>query len=308
MKAWLVLGLLALASAWAGGVDYACGQLALVATWAIAGLGLVLIVGQSGQISLGHGAALALGAYVEAACLARGLPVLVALPLAMTAGALFGVLASLPGRRLGGLGFGMSTLALALIVEEGLVRLDGLTGGSAGIAVPPLQFAGHSLEAPLAQALLSLTLLAIAMGLVRRVLASRIGRAWRALREDPQAAQAVGVDAEHFRALALLAGSALGALAGALYAHWLAWLSPEQFGLTLSFELLMLVFIGGVQRISGALWGAMVMVALPQVIALLREPLPPAVEALAGLDLLLFGTLLVALVLVRPGGLAGSRR
>lgn len=285
------------------GLDYGLGQLAFVATWAIAGLGLVVILGQSGQISLGHGAFLAVGAYLQAGWVASGGPSLLGLVVAVAGGALLGALASLPGRRLGGLAFGMSTLAVALIVEEALVRFDGVTGGASGLSVPPLSLAGWAVVEPLHQVGVSVAVLALALLACRRLLNSRVGRAWRAVRDDEGAAAASGVDTAHAKWLAFAVGGGLGALAGALYAHWLGYLSPEQFGLQLSFELLMLVFVGGASRLMGAVWGAVVIVALPQAIALLRDVLPAGVANLAGLELLAFGLVLVAVVLWRPAGL-----
>lgn len=299
----LMLGLLAALAMGVLGADYALGQISFVATWAIAGLGLVIILGQSGQISLGHGAFLALGAYAQAGCVALALPAMLGLVVSMAVGALAGVLASLPGRRLGGLAFGMSTLAVALIVEEGLVRFDGVTGGAAGLSVPAFALFGWALRDPALQCAFSLALLGLALAGCRRLLASRLGRAWRALRDDADAAAAVGIDAARVRTQAFVVGGALGALAGALYAHWLGYLSPEQFGLHVSFEMLMLVFVGGASRLMGAVWGAVVIVALPQAIGLLRDVLPAGVANLAGLELLIFGAVLVAVVLWRPAGL-----
>ncbi|TVO68423.1 branched-chain amino acid ABC transporter permease [Denitromonas ohlonensis] len=297
--------LLALVVATVGtlGLDYGLGQLAFVATWAIAGLGLVIILGQSGQISLGHGAFLAVGAYLQAGWVALGGPPLLGLAVAIAGGALLGVLASLPGRRLGGLAFGMSTLAVALIVEEALVRFDGLTGGASGLSVPALTLAGWAVVDPLTQFAVSATALALALLVCRRLLNSRLGRAWRAVRDDEGAAEASGIDTAHAKGLAFAVGGALGALAGALYAHWLGYLSPEQFGLHVSFEMLMLVFVGGASRLMGAIWGAVVIVALPQAIALLRDVLPAGVANMAGLELVAFGLVLVAVVLWRPAGL-----
>ena len=107
---------------------------------------------------------------------------------------------------------------------------------------------------------------------------------------------------------AFLLGGALAGLGGALYAHWIGFLSPEQFGLMLSFELLMMAFIGGVERLDGALWGALVFVALPPVLSALRSLLPPQLAATAGLEGVLLGVVIVALVIWRPQGLAGGRR
>ncbi len=301
-------GLLLAAAAVAAsmGLDYALGQLAFVATFAIAGLGVVLIVGQAGQISLGQGALLALGAYTQALLARLGVPPLLSLPLAVLLAAGGGWLASLPARRLGGLYFAMSTLAFALIVEELLVRWSGLTGGAAGLPVPTLALGGLAADSAGAEALVSVAALALAWFACRRLLDSRTGRAWRAIRADEGAAAASGIDCARSKAAAFVAGGALSGLAGALYAHWIGFLSPEQFGLMLSFELLMLAFIGGARHLAGALWGALVIVAIPQLIALLRDLLPAGLGTAAGLELLLFGAVLVAVVLWRPQGIAGK--
>lgn len=297
-----------LASAFvAYGAQFALGQLTLVATYAIAGLGLVLSVGQAGLIVLGQAAFVAIGAYVETLLVLRGVPALLALPLATSAGAVAGVLASLPAYRLGGLYFGMATLAFALIVEEALVRAQPLTRGAAGLSVPALEFAGWAVHDAFAQAAFSAAVLLLALALCARLLRSRIGRAWRALRDDEIAAAALGIDSSA-KMLALACGGALGGLAGALYAHWIGFISPEQFGLMFSFELLMLVFIGGARHLRGALWGALVMLALPQAIALLRVQLPGVTLGTGGIELFAFGAVIVAVAVLRPAGIAGGRQ
>lgn len=298
---------LAALAVWALGADYALAQAAFVSTWAIAGLGVILVVGQCGQVSLGQGALLGLGAYAQALLVLRGVPAPLSLAVAVALGAVGGWLASLPARRLGGLYFAMSTLAFALVVEEGLVRWESLTGGAAGLAVPPLVLGGWVANTSLAQALVGGVALVMAWLACRRWVASRLGRAWRAVREDEVAAAAAGIDVARAKALAFVLGGGLSGLAGALYAHWIGFVSPEQFGLTLSFELLMLAFIGGARHLAGALWGALVVVALPQAVSLAAERLPPGLAGAAGIETALFGGVLVVLVLLRPGGLAGSR-
>nr|WP_231874572.1 branched-chain amino acid ABC transporter permease [Azoarcus sp. KH32C] len=285
------------------GAEYALAQAAFVATYAIAGLGVIVIVGLCGQISLGQGALLGLGAYVEALLTLRGVPAPLAMGLAVATGAGGGWLASLPARRLGGLYFAMSTLAFSLIVEEALVRAESLTHGAAGLAVPALVLAGFSVDAAWSQALVGAAVLALAWIACRRCVASRVGRAWHAVREDEAAAAACGIDVAGAKRTAFAFGGALSGLAGALYAHWIGFVSPEQFGLMLSFELLMLAFIGGARELAGALWGALVVVALPQAISVLTELLPADTATPAGLESLLFGAVVVAVILLRPGGL-----
>ncbi len=303
----VAITVLACLAVWALGADYALAQAAFVTTWAIAGLGVIVVVGQCGQVSLGQGALLGLGAYAQALLALRGVPAPLSLPVAVALGAAGGWLASLPARRLGGLYFAMSTLAFALIVEEALVRWESVTHGAAGFAVPPLALGGWVADTSLAQALVGGVALALAWLACRRWVASRLGRAWRAVREDEVAAAAAGIDVARAKTLAFVLGGGLSGLAGALYAHWIGFVSPEQFGLMLSFELLMLAFIGGAQHLAGALWGALVVVALPQGVSLAVERLPPGLAGAAGIETALFGAVLVIIVLLRPGGLAGSR-
>jgi len=301
---WLAVLLLALA--WLG-TDYALGKATLVATYAVAGLGVVVVVGQAGQIALGQAALVALGAYAQALLVARGVPAPLALPAAVAAGAMGGALASLPARRLGGLYFGMSTLAFAPLVEAALARWESLTHGAAGLAVGAFAFAGWRADSTLAQAAVSVAALALALLACARLLASRHGRAWRAVRDDELAAAACGIDTDAAKMQAFVVGGALSGLAGGLYAHrWIAFTTPEQFGLVFSFELLMLAFIGGARRIAGAAWGALVIVAIPPLISVLRDRLPGDWARASGLELLLFGAVIVAVVLLRPAGLAGG--
>lgn len=298
----LVLALLLLGS------EFAFSQVSLLATYALAGLGVVVIVGHGGQIVLAQGAFVALGAYAQALWVLAGCPPLLALPLAGLAGGLGGLLASLPARRLGGLYFAISTLAFALIVEETLRRWESLTHGARGLAVPAFALGSSVLSAPWAQAGFSLLLLLLAIALCSRLLRARPGRSWRAVREDEAAAQACGIDPAAVKLQAFAVGGTLSGLAGGLYAHWIGFISPEQFGLQFSFELLMLAFIGGVRRLSGAAWGALVMVSMPPLIALLRDALPGAWTRSAGLELLLFGSVMVAVMLFRPEGVLSENR
>ena len=303
-RALVTWGVLMMAAvAWLG-TEFAFGQATLVATYTIAGLGVIIIVGQAGQIVLGQGAFVALGAYAQALLVHSGVPALAALPVAAAAGALGGALASLPAGRLGGLYFGMSTLAFALIVEEGLVRWESLTQGAAGMLVPAFAVGGWRADTPLAQAGVSIVAVLVALGLCARLLRSRVGRAWNAVREDEVAADACGIAPAVAKLRAFVVGGSLSGLAGGLYAHWIGFISPEQFGLVFSFELLMLAFIGGARQLAGAAWGALVVVAMPQAIAVLRDTLPGDWARAAGLELVLFGAVIVAVILLRPQGLA----
>ncbi len=306
------VSLMAILLVWAAvawlGVDFALSQWVLVCTYAIAGLGVVLIVGQSGQISLGQGALLALGAYAQALLVLRGVPAPLALLVAVALGAVGGWAASLPARRLGGLYFAMSTLAFALIVEEVLVRWEGMTHGNAGLLVPDFALGGWVTTSPAEQALVAVLSLLLAVWVCWRCSASHLGRAWRCVREDEVAAAACGMDVARIKASAFVVGGGLSGLAGGLYAHFIGYISPEQFGLFLSFELLMLAFIGGSRRLSGAFWGALVIVSIPQLNALIRDLLPAGLVRPAGVEAIMFGAVIVLVILFRPQGIAGADR
>ena len=200
----------------------------------------------------------------------------------------------------------VALVAFALIVEEALVRAEALTHGSAGMTVAAFSILGWRADSTLAQAAVSLVAFAVAVFGCNRLLRSRHGRAWRAVRDDEVAAAACGIAPAAVKMQAFVVGGALSGLAGALYAHWIGFISPEQFGLVFSFELLMLAFIGGARRLAGAAWGALVIVVIPQAIAILRDQLPGDWARAAGLELVLFGAVIVAVVLLRPSGLAGA--
>ena len=138
------------------------------------------------------------------------------------------------------------------------------------------------------------------------VATEKLGRAWGGVGDDEGAAAACGMAPAAVKMQAFVVGGALSGLAGALYAHWIGFISPEQFGLVFSFELLMLAFIGGARRLAGAAWGALVIVVIPQAIAILRDQLPGDWARAAGLELVLFGAVIVAVVVLRPSGLAGG--
>jgi branched-chain amino acid transport system permease protein len=240
------------------------------------------------------------GAYASAILSRHGLPLPVGLAAAVLAGGAAGWLASLPARRLSGLYLAMSTLAFGFLVEEALTRWESLTGGARGMVMPPDAVAGAAANYVLAVVLLALTAFA-----ATRFLDSRLGRSLRAVRDDEQAAEAAGVDTWRSKRTAFVVSAALTGLAGALLARQLGVVTPEQFGVHASIELLMLAFVGGVHRPAGALLGAAFVVFMPEAIVLLRDLLPEEVARQPGLQPFAFGLALVLFVLFAPRGMAG---
>lgn len=272
-------------------------QLTFVAIYVIAGTGLMLLAGTAGQLSLCHAAFIGVGAYVEAILQQHGWPVFLSLPAAALLAAATGVLAAWPARRLAGIYLAIATLSFGFIVQEVFVRWESITGGNAGLVVATLG-AGMQYGLALACAL-------AALWVSGRVSASRFGRALVSLREDPTAANTLGVAVPQLKVVAFALAAALGGLAGGLYAHQLRFISPEQFDWVMSIELLMMLVIGGLGTRAGIVLGAVFLIVLPQAIALLRDTLgwntPPA-----GIELFAFGFVLVLVLRYAPAGLAGG--
>lgn len=282
-------------------------QLSFVALYVVAGAGLMLLAGYAGQLSLCHAAFIGIGAYAETLLQARGWPLEASLPAAAAVAALAGVAAAWPARRLAGIHLAIATLSFGFIVQEIMARWESLTGGNAGLVVAPARslLAGTLGERELYWLALALAL--AALWVLGRLLASRGGRACLALREDAVAAAMLGIAPARLKTLVFALAAAPAGVAGALYAHLLRFVSPEQFDWVMSIELLMMLVIGGLGTRAGIVLGAAFLIALPQAIALLRDLLPTALPP-AGLELFAFGLALVLSLRYAPAGLAGAWR
>lgn len=231
--------------------NYWLSQLSFVLIYGIVGLGIMLLTGFTGLISLGHAAFLGVGAYTEAILTARGWP----FPISMVAAALLssavGVLVGLPALRLKGIYLGMATLSFAIIVEELIARWESVTGGNAGLSVAALQVFGWKLSSGTQFYLLCLSLSILCTWAVLNLLRSSHGRAFIAIRDSEVSAQSMGIRLAKYKTTVFALSAALTGLGGALYAHKVRFLSPEQFGIHQSIDLLLLVIIGGLDRCMG---------------------------------------------------------
>lgn len=289
LAALLVFAVGALGSS--GGARYLAHLLALAAAMATAALGLALVHGRAGQVCLGQGAAMAAGAYTWAALAPRSLPL--ALVAAAAAGTLAGAAMALPARRLSGLPLALASMACAVIAEVLAMRAVAFTGGTAGrFVAPPSLSAFDEASAAL---VFSTLCLGLAVLLLYRLDRATLGRAWRALAQAPEAALAIGLDVGGLRRLAFVAAGLCGGLGGAAYAQTLGFISPEQFGLPLSFELLVIAFLGGLRRPAGIVLASLAFVALPE----LADRLRPLVGELGGWNPLVLGLAVVFVTVFR---------
>jgi len=285
--------------------EYYLSQLTFVCIYALVGMGLMLLTGYTGQISLGHAAFLAVGAYTEAVLQAKGVPFGVSLLAAGALAGLAGIVIGLPALRLTGIYLAIATIAFGFIVQEVLARWESVTRGNSGITVKSISVGSFQFDAEWKLYYLALGLLVLAVTGVMNLLRAPTGRAFVAIRDSEISAQSMGIHLSRTKTTAFALSAALTGIAGALYAHKVMFISPEQFGILLSIELAMMIFIGGIGSLHGAVYGAIFLIALPQLIAVAKDHLPAAIGHQTGLEPTVFGLIMVLVILFEPLGIYG---
>ena len=285
--------------------EYWLAQATFVLIYSIAGLGLMLLAGYTGQFSLGHAAFLGVGAYTQTYLASKGVSFPVALVMSMALSAVIGVVIGLPALRLKGIYLGMATLSFGFIVEEVFARWESVTGGNAGIRVPKPEMFGWVVDSGQAFYWICLALTIAATLGILNLLRSPTGRAFVAIRDSEISAQSMGIHLAYYKTLSFAISAALAGLAGALYAHNLKFISPDQFNLLQSIDLLLMIVIGGLGSVHGVFLGALFLITLPQGISFVKDFLPDFIGNAPGLKSVIYGTVLCAFVLFEPMGLYG---
>ena len=299
-----LLGLLLVAAPWII-QEYWLAQLTFVLIYAIVGLGLMLLAGFTGLFSLGHAAFLGVGAYTQAIMVNSGIPFPIAIACAGLLSAAVGMVVGLPALRVKGIYLGMATLAFGFIVEEGMARWESVTGGNAGLMVNYPAMFGWTLDSTNEFYFLCLIItIGATLGIVN-LMRSSTGRAFVAIRDSEISAQSMGIHLARYKTLSFAISAALAGIGGALYAHKIQFLSPEQFSIIQSIDLLLMVVIGGLGSIHGAFLGAIFLIVMPQLIAIAKDFLPTAIGQATGLQGTVYGLMLIAFVLFEPMGLYG---
>lgn len=284
---------------------YYQAQLTFVFIYGVVGLGMMLLAGYTGLFSMGHAAFLGVGAYTQALLNAAGWPFPISLLVAGLLAACCGVVVGLPALRVRGIYLTISTLAFGFIVEEVIARWESLTGGNVGLMVKKAQAWGWTVDSDTALYFLCLVVAVLSTLVVVNLLRSPTGRAFVAVRDSEVSAQCMGIHLARTKTLAFAISAFFTGVGGALYAHKVTYLTPDQFGILQSIDLLLLVTIGGLGSVHGAFLGALFLVAAPQGIAVVKDYLPPAIGQAPGLQQLVYGLVLVAIVLFEPRGLYG---
>ena len=281
----------------------------------LAALGVNILVGYCGQISLGSGAFMAVGAYAAFNFFVRvpSMPLLVAIILGGLCASGFGILFGLPSLRVKGLYLSVATLAAQFFSDWMFLRIKWFTNDapSGSVAVSGLQVMGLTIQSPTSKYLFCLSILVVLALLAKNLVRSAIGREWMAIRDMDVAASVIGIRPMYAKLSAFAVSSFIIGVAGALWGFvYLASWEPTAFSVDLSFKLLFMVIIGGMGSIMGSFFGAGFIVVLP--IALNR--FLPVLGSLFGIEistagishaeLIIFGAMIVWFLIVEPHGLA----
>lgn len=278
---------------------------------AIAALGLNILVGFTGQISLGHGAFFGVGAYAGAILATRlGLPFWISVPAAGFVTAVVGMIFGIPSGRLKGLYLTIATLAGQFIIEYILVHWDSLTKGSMGIMLPAAGLFGLEINSDRRFFFVIFACLAGATLAASNLMRTRYGRAFIAIRDNDRAAEGMGIPIFFYKLLSFAISSFYAGFAGALWAYYMRSISTEPFTLGLSVEYIAMVIIGGLGSIPGSIFGAVFITGLNEVLRFATDAMMN-IGAMSGFGLNMaslrefaFGLAIVLFILFEPKGLA----
>lgn len=292
--------------------SYAVSMLNLIMIAVIGAVSLNLLTGVCGQISLGHGAFLGVGAYAAAQATMHGVPFLAALLLGGFAAALAGMVFGVPSLRLKGIYLAIATLAAQLILEFVFLHWESATGGSRGLVVDAPQILGFSFNNERRMFYLLLAAAALSLLMVTNVLRTRHGRAFVSIRDFYLSAEIAGVNLFAYKLAAFGLSSFLAGVAGGLWAHYTLFLSAEQFNIGLSISYLAMIIIGGLGSVTGSVMGAVFMTLLPEVLnglsGSISGVLPNISQHIVALREGVFGLVLMLFLIFEPEGLANRWR
>jgi len=290
---------------------YALYILITIGIYAIAAIGLNILIGYTGQISLGHGAFFGVGAYAAAVLATRfDMPFLITLPAAGFITALVGMVFGLPSSRLKGLYLTIATLAGQFIIEYSLVHWESVTMGTMGITLPKATFFGWPLVGDRSFFYTTFALLALLLWMAVNLMRTKFGRAFIAIRDNDRAAEGMGIPIFPYKLLAFAISSFYAGVAGGLWAYYTVSITTEPFNLGLSVEYIAMVIIGGMGNMTGAVFGAVFITGLNEGLRTMTDILMNiGLFSQAGLNMaplkeFVFGLAIVLFILLEPRGLA----
>lgn len=251
-----------------GQKTYVALIIALIAIYSIANTGLDILFGYTGQISLGHAAFFALGAYTTTLLTMKcGVPSLLSIVVGSVVSTLFGCIVAFPASKLVKHFLSLFTIAFSQIVYLFINSTMSLTGGAGGIReIPDLSLFGYQMDTNFKMMIFSLVLLCLITFLKKRIIESRVGRAFIAIRESSHAAEGLGINVRNYKVLSFAMCAFCGGLAGGLYAFLMHFISPETFNTTQSVMFITMVLFGGCATIAGPLFGSAVLLVMTELL------------------------------------------
>lgn len=273
--------------------EYYLYILSLAGVWAVAAIGLNLLTGYAGQISIGHAGFVGIGAYVSALLtLKAGSPFWLALPAAGLVSAVIGLGLGLPALRLSGPYLAIATLGFGAAMAQIFLKLEPVTGGYMGLKPPRPALGPWTLQSGMDLYYLVFGTLAVMTWMAFNLVNGPFGRAWIAQRDSEPAAQAVGVSLARYKTLAFAVSAFYAGVAGSLYAHLVGFISPFDFNLTISIFLVSIIVIGGLASIPGSIVGALFLTVVFQLLSRMQD-----------MRSVLYGLALILTAVFLPGGL-----
>jgi branched-chain amino acid transport system permease protein len=288
--------------------------LSTIFVMAIGILGLNLLTGVAGQISLGHAGFLLIGAYSQAILTTDyHLSPWLAIFLSGMFSALASLVVGVPSLRLKGLYLAITTLAFTFIVRHLVLFAEGLTHGSEGMAVVPLNVFGYAIKSDVPFFYVALIMLSMFVLLTLNIMRSRIGRAWLAVRDHDIAARAMGISLMHYKLLAFMVSAFYTGVAGSLVALQTRFINVDTFSILISIEALAIIIVGGMGRIHGALLGTALILMLPELLnfgfALAGDRFTTLMaDRIYEIKGLMYGVVILLFLRLEPEGLAGIWR
>ncbi len=286
---------------------YYLSVLILINIAIIAAVSLNLLTGACGQISLGHGAFVGVGAYASGYLTLQGVPFIVALPAGGCVAALIGMFFGVPSLRLKGIYLAIATLAAQLILEYVFLHWEAVTGGSMGLPVDPPSIAGVVFDTDGSMFYLSLGVVVLVVLAACNIMRTRFGRAFVSIRDHHLSAEIVGVDLFRYKLMAFAVSSFMAGLAGGLWAHYTMYITPEPFGIGLSISYLAMIIIGGLGSVQGAVFGAVFITILPEALNAIADAMsgvfPDVSSYLLAAKEGVFGLVLALFLIFEPEGL-----
>jgi branched-chain amino acid transport system permease protein len=281
----------------------------LCAIASIGAIGLNLLTGFTGQISIGVGAFLGVGGYTSAVLTSTlGVSFWLSLPAAGIVTALVGALFGIPSLRLKGLYLAMATLAAQVIILYAINHWDALTGGTGGMILGRPSLGSFTFESETSYYYLTLAVLVATFVFASNLFRSRAGRAFVAVRDRDLAAEVMGINLFRYKVLAFATSSFFVGIAGALMGHYTMVISPEHFDIGVSIEYLAMILIGGLGSVVGSVFGAVFLTLLPvllrEIIEFTANYLPHVTQYFGALRQIIFGAIIISFLVYEPEGLA----